>query len=865
MKYRVHIKSKDRKSAIIEGAEELGIDPSLLRISEEDGDNFVISHINSPGEFEIEARDDKMSAVLKTITPPTGDNASVTVEDIEKTLSDMKIVYGIDKDIIHKTVKEVKETGKTGKNIIIARGLPPEKGEKAKIEMKIGRDALNRDPRAAGMVKPGQELAVKTPATPGVSGKNIFGESVPAIPGDDILFSAGENVIIKDNGTRYVSEVYGAARGTWQNISVTDYVKVSRDRMLVEMNLFPVLSDNSSLFLDDITDILRRRGIKYGINLELIQAALEKKDVIENFKVAEAVPPKNGIDAKIDFQFKINNDDPEVYDKKRIEGNTDPFSVTRDIVLSGEILARKIQAIKEEDGKTVTGDVLKGVKPDDRKIKAGSNVVSHDNGQTFVVAESVTAGYPDYTGDTISVESPLAISEDKLSAGITLYPPSLKRRILTLDLIKNILTRANIKYGARLDEIENFLSSVEKKTFPYKKIVVARGKAPVDGKDAVIEIKFEHDKHAGSLVKGTDRMDFREQSLIHNVKKGDLLAEKTRLTQGTEGKNIFDEIIPAIPGRDKRLTPGTNVMLSDNGLTLTSEMDGMVIISEGNRISVLKSHEVPGDIDMNTGNLTMDGSLVIKGWVCTGFVVRASGEIHVGKGIDQASVDAGAGLYINGGILGGSHANILSGGRLTAFFIENARVHAGGDMIIRDDIRNSIVSTGGRIDATAGKGRIVGGTVTAFRSITAHETGSVAGVPTSIIIGIDQESSTRMGKISGQLDEFKRQRAKIDMYLARFSNKIKLSELPRAIRFRVDKLIMQRRNIAQMEARLKKYKEKLLKKEIEAGSHPPSLTVDKIVYAGTRVKIKESVLEVKEDIPGKVKFYLDDNNQVAYK
>ena len=865
MKYRVYIKSENRKSAIIEGAEKLGFDPSLVQVSEEEGNHYVISHINSPGEFEIEARDDKMAAILRAITPPTGNNAPVTLEDIEKTLSDMKVIYGVDKDIIHKTVKEVKETGKTRKNIIIAKGSPSEKGEKAKIEMKIGRDALNKDPRASGIVKPGQVLAVKTHATPGVPGKNIFGEDVPAIPGDDILFAAGENVIIKDNGTRYVSQAYGAARGTWQNISVTDYVKVSRDRMLVEMNLFPVLSDNSSLSLDDITNILKSKGIKYGVNTESIQASLEKKDVIENLRLAEAVPAKNGIDAKIDFQFKINGDDPEAFDKKRLEGNIDPLSITRDIVLSGEILARKIQAIKEEDGKTVTGDVLKGLKPDDRKIKAGSNVVSSDNGQKFVVAEGVTAGYPDYTRDTISVESPLTISEDKLSASITLYSPSLKRRILTLDLIKKILILAGIKYGEDLGEIEEFLSSVEKKTFPYKKIVVASGKAPVDGKDAVIEIKFEHDKHAGSLVKGTDRMDFREQSFIHNVKKGDILAEKIPLTPGTEGKNIFGEIIPAIPGKDERLAPGTNVVISDNGLALTSEMDGMVIISDGNKISVLKSHEIPGDIDMNTGNLTMDGSLVIKGWVCTGFLVRASGEIHVGKGIDQASVDAGAGLYIHGGILGGSQWNIFSGGMLTAFFIENAMVYAKGDIIIRDDIRNSIVSTSGSIDATTGKGRIVGGTVTAFRDITAHETGSVAGVPTNIIIGIDPEYSTRTEKISGRLEEFKHQRAKIDMYLARFSNKKKLSELPRAIHFRVDKLIMQRRNIAQMEAKLKKYKEKLLKKEMEADSHPPSLTVNKIIYAGTRIKIKESVLEVKEDIPGKIRFYLDDNNQVAYK
>ena len=68
-----------------------------------------------------------------------------------------------------------------------------------------------------------------------------------------------------------------------------------------------------------------------------------------------------------------------------------------------------------------------------------------------------------------------------------------------------------------------------------------------------------------------------------------------------------------------------------------------------------------------------------------------------------------------------------------------------------------------------------------------------------------------------------------------------------------------------METRLNKYREKLLKKQMAEESHPPSLTVNKIVYAGTRIKIRDSVLDVKEDISGKVIFYLDENNQVTYR
>ena len=122
MKYRVHIKSKNRKNAIIEGAEKLGVDPSQVKVSEEDGDNIIISHINSSGEFEIEARDDKMATVLKIITPSSGTGSPVTAEDIEKALSDLSVIYGIDKDIISSIVREVSETGKTRKNAVIAKG-----------------------------------------------------------------------------------------------------------------------------------------------------------------------------------------------------------------------------------------------------------------------------------------------------------------------------------------------------------------------------------------------------------------------------------------------------------------------------------------------------------------------------------------------------------------------------------------------------------------------------------------------------------------------------------------------------------------------------------------------------------------------
>ena len=53
MKYRVRIKSKNRKDALAEGAERLGVDPSKVIILEEVNENYLVSIIDAPGEYDF--------------------------------------------------------------------------------------------------------------------------------------------------------------------------------------------------------------------------------------------------------------------------------------------------------------------------------------------------------------------------------------------------------------------------------------------------------------------------------------------------------------------------------------------------------------------------------------------------------------------------------------------------------------------------------------------------------------------------------------------------------------------------------------------------------------------------------------------
>jgi len=306
-----------------------------------------------------------------------------------------------------------------------------------------------------------------------------------------------------------------------------------------------------------------------------------------------------------------------------------------------------------------------------------------------------------------------------------------------------------------------------------------------------------------------------------------------------------------------------NIKVSDDGLSFTSEIDGIVFLSPENKIWVSKQYEVHGDVDYSIGNLSMEGSLDIKGWVRSGFKVRASDEIKIGGGVEDAIVEAGANIHINGGIIGSAEGRVKAGGNITARFFESARAHADGDILVHDDILRSIVTTNGSIIVTKGKGRIRGGSVEAAKGVEVNEIGSDAGIKTSVSVGTDSKTRKLLAEAKKQLEVFKRKRAKTDKVLARFVKKYKSKTLPTEINHRLEKLVKFRREIVRKESMMVKYRQKLLQEISETETEPVEVKVNKVVYSGTTITISGHAYHVKEDIIGKAQFVLNEEQQAV--
>lgn len=851
------ISVENKKTARIEGARKLGVQPDQVEVIQVDETTYAVSIKNMPGQFEITVQEDKMGAVIETITPALGNGKPVKVEDIEHALADMGIIFGINEEVIKNIVSEVMDTGTSRNNIQIAAGEPARAGKDGRIDLKIGQDAVNKDPNANRIVKPGQIVAVKISAGKGTPGRNIFGEEIPSRKGIEVDFTPGENVTVSQDGNTFVSAIYGAAKLSPKRVSVENMIKVSKAGTWAKLSIFPTLADNSKLTYQDVCTMLEQSGVISGIKEDSIKKAIEAGEPIRDFMVAEATPAKDGVHARIDFKFCLNGDDPEIVDAARREGKLSAPSVIKEIFSSGDVIAIKTPQEKPLHGSTIFGMTLAGAEPKDKQIKAGTNVTILDDGVTFVVADGISAGYADYLDGQLCVEEPLRVSEDKLTVFLTVHPPSKSGRMMTVDLVEKLLAGHGIIQGIDLNAVEQALNEAVSKNIPIHDVVIAEGRAAQRGEDGQIEFKFQSEKIAGTIDEISGKIDYKERKSIQQVKAGTLLAVMIPSTPGIKGVDVFGDIIPAEPGNKKELTPAGNVKVSDDGLSFTSEIDGIVFLSPENKIWISKEYEVSGDVDYSVGNLLMEGSLVIKGWIRSGFEVRASDDIRVGGGVEDAIVEAGADIYINGGIIGSGGGRVHAGGKITARFFESARVHADGDIIVHDDILRSAVSTHGSLIVTKGKGRIRGGSVEALKDVEVNEIGSDAGIKTYVSVGMDSKTRKVLSDSKKQLKRFERQRAKMDKILGRYIQKYKQKTLSEEITRKFGKLVKHRREVVRKEAMLTKYRRELAQKISKNGTEPVTVKVMNAVHSGTKIVIGGYVYHGEEDIRGKTVFVLN--------
>lgn len=313
------------------------------------------------------------------------------------------------------------------------------------------------------------------------------------------------------------------------------------------------------------------------------------------------------------------------------------------------------------------------------------------------------------------------ISEDKMTATGRFYPPSTGGNsdgvLMNEQEIINDLVRVGIKFGPVKENISNFLKD---RTY-CTDIVLAKGQAPVDGVDAVIEYKFAVDRTAKPKANDDGSVDFHQLDIISHVSEGDLLAVLTPADYGRPGIDVQGKPIKQRKANNKVLKYGKNIRISEDKLKLYSEVSGHAIV-EQEKVIVSNVFEVKGNVDNSTGDIDYDGNVSIKGNVLTGFTVKARGDIEVDGIVEGAKLKADGQIILKRGIQGMNKGSLEAKGNIVAKFIENTTVRSGG-YITAGAIMHSRVYAKSDVVVKGKKGFISGGEVKSGTKISVKTAG----------------------------------------------------------------------------------------------------------------------------------------------
>ncbi len=324
----------------------------------------------------------------------------------------------------------------------------------------------------------------------------------------------------------------------------------------------------------------------------------------------------------------------------------------------------------------------------------------------------------------------LFMTQDKQAAWFLVYPPVGEGRDVDQDVLRQVLEKEKISYGVE----EALLKALpEEKNKYFRLFLAAQGTQPVHGVDGTVTDMFPR----RSLKKGTEdengRIDYTALDFVHNVEKGEVICKITPPVPGVPGRTVKNEKIPARAGKKAPVPKGRNTELSPDESVLVASVTGHVEFV-GRAFQVKPVMEIRTNVDYSTGNINFLGDVHIYGDVCSGFTVRAMGNVTVDGVVEAATIEAGGNLIVVKGIKGDGRAVIRAHRSIFTKYMENCVV-CTKENLQTDCIIQSVVYSDEEVQVTSGRGIIVGAKVQAGSVVRANIVGARNHCLTAITLG----------------------------------------------------------------------------------------------------------------------------------
>jgi uncharacterized protein (DUF342 family) len=455
-------------------------------------------------------------------------------------------------------------------------------------------------------------------------------------------------------------------------------------------------------------------------------------------------------------------------------------------------------------------------------------------------AEPYTAIINNVTGLEERENYKLMVSQDRMIATARFYPPSVNGGKMTKREFIDDLGFKGIKFGIQEEEIDKYF---ENRRY-CEDIIVARGKEPRHGTDAYIEYYFNTDLKVKPTLKDDGSVDFFNLNTINHCHKGDIIARLFPEDMGEAGTNLMGERLKPRDVKKKMLKYSRNVTLSEDKLTMISEVDGHVtLVDEKVFVSDVLSVD---NVDNATGNIEYDGSVQVRGNVCANFSVKSKGNIEVQGVVEGAFLEAGGDITIARGMNGMNRGILRAQGNIVARYMENTTAIAGG-YVSSESILHSTVQAGTEVTVSGKRGFITGGRVCATNTVTVKTLGSPMGVDTIVEVGANPTTKIRIQELQKEIMEATKVVKSVQPILTSTQQKlakgVKLS--PEQIQYMKSLIFLNKEKTKEIE---EKMAEMDGLQDFIGNMSGACVNVTGVVYGGTRVCIGDLSMIIKSEM-----------------
>ena len=574
---------------------------------------------------------------------------------------------------------------------------------------------------------------------------------------------------------------------------------------------------------EDVLKQLKKDKIVHGIDIEAIDRLLE---LVET----DNIPAE---------PFPIAAGNVQEGENGRLEWVDDSLNTndTLSFVIADMRIATRYPAIQGKPGKNVFGKPKQAKPVFDPQLIAGDGIKMTQGEDGEFIYETVYGGELIYESDKIYIEPHLTISEDELQAHMDI-PVGIvagSEKKFSIDDVLNTLKVLNVNYGLLHDNINEWLNKKVNENKLAKNIQVAQGTPAKHGIDAKLVV--DEKLSVGKLLPN-GKINFYEKSYPWNVQVDEVIGHIVPAQTEKDGTNVKGDPVPAKPPAESKVVLEGVEEGTDGKLRAT--ISGVLLVN-GLNIRVSDSLVIHGDVCHRTGNIHIDKTVTVNGYVESGFLVKANGDIVVQDNVEDATLESGSNILIKSGIRG-SHSVVTAEGNISVGFAENAILKAGGDIHVKNSLLSCEIECEGILtlgSPSSAKHAILGGVMKAKGGMEVANLGSESSNRTIIKIGLGPEI---VEQFDGLTEELKKRKAVIEDLDHAFqhhkrSNTSESSELFKKVAATREKMM------AEYDQEKAKYVElyALIKESRKA-----KVVVHHSVYPGVHIHLLDKVYEVSE-------------------